>query len=94
MTIPKPRSRFAAGAIGQGGEFSSDMGEPLKILDLAEDMIRLSGLEPYEDIDIVFTAAYDRAKIFDRTRNYGRKSFENAPSEIFIGKIGTSPAGS
>jgi FlaA1/EpsC-like NDP-sugar epimerase len=45
-----------AGAMGQGGEiFALDMGEPIRILDLASNLIRLSGLRPGVDIDIVFT---------------------------------------
>jgi FlaA1/EpsC-like NDP-sugar epimerase len=45
-----------AAAMGKGGEiFVLDMGEPIKIVDLATDLIRLSGLEPGRDIDIVFT---------------------------------------
>jgi FlaA1/EpsC-like NDP-sugar epimerase len=45
-----------AGVMGQGGEiFVLDMGQPVKIVDLARDLIELSGLIPGEDIDIVFT---------------------------------------
>jgi FlaA1/EpsC-like NDP-sugar epimerase len=45
-----------AGAVGTGGEtFVLDMGEPVRIVTLAETMITLSGLEPYEDVDILFT---------------------------------------
>ena len=57
MTIPEAvHLVLQAFAIGQGGEvFLLNMGEPVRILDLAEDLIRLSGLEPGEDIGIVFT---------------------------------------
>ena len=57
MTIPEAcRLVLEAGAMGQGGEiFVFDMGEPVRILDLARNMIRLAGLEPGIDIDIVFT---------------------------------------
>ena len=45
-----------AGAVGTGGEtFVLDMGEPVRIVTLAETMITLSGLKPYEDVDILFT---------------------------------------
>ncbi|MBP1702530.1 MAG: hypothetical protein H6Q38_1637 [Chloroflexi bacterium] len=57
MTIPEAvHLVLQASAIGKGGEvFVLRMGEQVRILDLAEDLIRLSGLEPYKDIDIVFT---------------------------------------
>ena len=57
MTIPEAvHLVLQASAMGQGSEvFVLKMGEQIRILDLAEDLIRLSGLEPYKDIDIVFT---------------------------------------
>ncbi|MBT3322682.1 MAG: polysaccharide biosynthesis protein [Anaerolineae bacterium] len=57
MTIPEAvHLVLQAGAMGVGGEtFVLNMGEPVRILDLAKDLIRLSGLEPEEDIDIIFT---------------------------------------
>lgn len=57
MTIPEAASLvLEAFALGQGGDiFMLDMGEPIKILDLATQMIRLSGLKPHEDVEIVFT---------------------------------------
>jgi FlaA1/EpsC-like NDP-sugar epimerase len=57
MTIPEAVYLvLQAFAMGEGGEvFLLNMGEPVKILDLAEDLIRLTGLEPGEDIEIVFT---------------------------------------
>jgi len=59
MSIPEASQLILqAGAIGQGGEvFILDMGQPVKILDLAEELIRLSGLEPGDDIPIKITGA-------------------------------------
>ncbi len=55
-----------ASAVGQGGEvFVLDMGEPVKILDLAKEMIRLSGYEPDVDIPIVFSKARPGEKLFE-----------------------------
>ncbi len=58
MTIPEASQLILqAMVLGQGGEiFVLDMGEPVRISYLAEQLIRLSGLEPYKDIDIVYTA--------------------------------------
>lgn len=55
--------RAAAGAMGRGGEtFVLDMGEPVRILDLANELIRLSGLEPGKDVPIVLTEPEPREK--------------------------------
>ncbi|MEK7509943.1 MAG: nucleoside-diphosphate sugar epimerase/dehydratase [Patescibacteria group bacterium] len=55
-----------AGAMGKGGEvFVLDMGHPIKIVDLAREMIRLSGLEPDQDIPIVFTGPRIGEKFFE-----------------------------
>jgi len=56
MTIPEAASLILqAGAMGKGGEiFVLDMGKPVKISELAENMIRLSGLEPSKDIQIEY----------------------------------------
>jgi FlaA1/EpsC-like NDP-sugar epimerase len=57
MTIPEAcQLVLEAGAMGKGGEiFIFDMGKPVRIVDLAEKMIKLSGKIPYQDINIVFT---------------------------------------
>lgn len=55
-----------AGSMGEGGEiFLLDMGESVRIVRLAEEMIRLSGLRPYEDIDIVFTGLRPGEKLYE-----------------------------
>jgi FlaA1/EpsC-like NDP-sugar epimerase len=57
MTIPEAvHLVLQAFTMGQGGDvFVLNMGEQIRILDLAEDLVRLSGLKPYQDIEIVFT---------------------------------------
>ncbi len=67
MTIPESVSLILqAGAMGKGGEiFVLDMGEPVLIKDLAEQMIRLSGLEPGKDIQIVYTGLRPGEKLYE-----------------------------
>jgi FlaA1/EpsC-like NDP-sugar epimerase len=91
MTIPEAAQLvLQTGALGGGGEiFILDMGQPVKILDLAEDMIRLSGLTPYEDIDIVFTGARKGEKLFEELEISGENLLKTHHPKIFIGKIAT-----
>ena len=67
MTIPESVSLILqAGAMGKGGEiFVLDMGEPVLIKDLAEQMIRLSGLEPGKNIEIVYTGLRPGEKLYE-----------------------------
>jgi FlaA1/EpsC-like NDP-sugar epimerase len=65
------------------------MGKPVKILDLAEDMIRLSGLKPYEDIDIAFTGVRGGEKLFEELEITGENLLKTRHPKIYIGKIST-----
>ena len=67
MTIPESvQLIIQAGSMGRGGEvFVLDMGEPIKIADMARDLIELSGLEVGKDIDIVFTGLKPGEKLFE-----------------------------
>ena len=67
MTIPEAAQLvMTGGAMAKNGElFVLDMGKPVKILELAENMIRLSGLEPYQDIDIVEIGLRPGEKLYE-----------------------------
>ncbi len=91
MTIPEAAQLvLQAGAMGEGGEiFVLDMGEPVRILDLAKDMIALFGLKPFEDIDIVFTGMRPGEKLFEELETEGEHIAKTRHPKIFIGKIST-----
>ena len=87
MTIPEAVSLILqAGAMARGGEiFVLDMGEPVKIVTLAENLIRQYGKEPYRDIPIVFTGLRPGEKLFEELlmNEEGLQSTMN--NKIFIG---------
>ena len=91
MTIPEAAQLvLQAGAMGEGGEiFVLDMGEPVRILDMAKDMISLFGLKPYDDIDIVFTGMRPGEKLFEELETEGEDITKTRHPKIFIGKIQT-----
>jgi len=88
MTIPEATQLvLQAGSMGKGGEiFLLDMGEPVRILDLAEEMIRLSGLQPYEDIDICFTGLRPGEKLYEELLLSGEDFIRTAHEKINISK--------
>lgn len=83
-----------AGAMGEGGEvFVLDMGEPIKIYDLAKEMIRLSGYEPDKDIAIVFTGKRPGEKIFEEILTAEEGTIATQNKKIFEAKLsGVNPA--
>jgi len=94
MTIPEASQLvLQAGAMGQGGEiFVLDMGEPVRILDMAKDMIVLSGLRPFEDVDIVFTGIRPGEKLFEELQTAGENIVNTRHPKIFIGRISGLPS--
>jgi FlaA1/EpsC-like NDP-sugar epimerase len=80
-----------AASMGEGGEvFVLDMGEPVRILDVAKDVITLSGLRPFEDIDIVFTGARPGEKLFEEIELRGEEITRTEHPKIFSGKFNWS----
>lgn len=88
MTIPEAVSLvLQAGAFAKGGEiFVLDMGEPVKIVDLAKNLIKLSGLKLGVDIDIEFTGLRPGEKLYEETLMDEEGMTETANSLIHIGK--------
>ena len=85
MTIPEAVGLvLQAGALGEGGEiFVLDMGEPVKIADLARQMISLSGLRPDVDIQIQYTGLRPGEKLFEELSHSGEQLTETGHSLIF-----------
>ena len=95
MTIPEACELvLQAGTMGVGGEiFVFDMGEPVKIVDLAERMIRLSGFEPDIDIKIVYTGLRPGEKLYEELLSDGTKTLPTHHEKIMISKDETMEFG-
>ena len=89
MTIPEACELvLEAGYMGEGGEiFVFDMGHPVKIFDLAKRMIKLSGLKPYTDIDIVETGLRPGEKLYEELLNDKEITDNTQHKRIMIGKV-------
>lgn len=88
MTIPEACELvLQAGTMGQGGEiFVFDMGEPVKILNLAKRMIKLSGFEPNIDIKIIYTGLRPGEKLYEELLSDNAKTLPTHNDKIMISK--------
>lgn len=88
MTIPEACELvLQAGTMGQGGEiFVFDMGEPVKILDLARRMIKLSGFEPNIDIKIIYTGLRPGEKLYEELLSDDAKTLPTHNEKIMVSK--------
>jgi FlaA1/EpsC-like NDP-sugar epimerase len=86
MTIPEASQLvIQAGAMGQGGEiFVLDMGDPVRIVDLASDLIRLSGLRVDEDIEIQFIGTRPGEKLYEELRVDGENHVSTTHPKITV----------
>ena len=91
MTIPEAVSLvLQAATIGKGGQvLVLDMGKPVKIYELAQELIRLHGLEPGEDIEIVFTGVRPGEKLFEELLTAEEGTDRTTHEKIFIARIST-----
>ncbi len=89
MTIPEASQLvLQAASQGENGKiYILDMGEPVKIVDLARDLIRLSGFEPNQDIDIVYTGIQPGEKLYEELTSGAERDSDTAHDKIFIAKF-------
>jgi FlaA1/EpsC-like NDP-sugar epimerase len=90
MTIPEAVSLvLQASILGNGGEvFVLDMGDPIKIIHIAEELIRLHGMVPYRDIDIQFTEKRPGEKLFEEILTAEEGTDASRHEKIFIARNG------
>lgn len=88
MTIPEAvQLVIQTGALAEGGEiFILDMGKPVKIDDLARDLIRLSGMEPDKDINIVYTGIRSGEKLFEELLTSEEGATATKHDRIYVGR--------
>ena len=88
MTIPEAVSLvLQASTMGEGGEvFVLDMGEPVKIVDLAEELIRIHGLEPYKDIDIETIGLRPGEKLFEEILTAEEGTVASKHERVYIAR--------
>ncbi|MDF2656776.1 MAG: pglF 1 [Bacillota bacterium] len=91
MTIPEASQLILqAGAIAKGGEvFVLDMGKPVKIFDMACDLIELSGLLPHKDIQIQFTGIRPGEKLFEELMTAKEGTASTKHEKIFVANLKT-----
>ena len=89
MTIPEACCLvMEASTLGNGGEiFVFDMGKPVKILDLARNMIRLAGYVPEKDIQIVFTGLRPGEKLYEELLNQKETTLPTSNDKIMIARV-------
>ncbi|MCB9184561.1 MAG: polysaccharide biosynthesis protein [Flavobacteriales bacterium] len=89
MTIPEAcRLVLEASAMGQGGEiYVFDMGQPVRIADLADKMIRLSGMEPGTDIEVVYTGLRPGEKLYEELLASSENTRPTHHPRILIGQV-------
>jgi FlaA1/EpsC-like NDP-sugar epimerase len=93
MTIPEAcQLVLQAGSMGKGGEiFILDMGEPVKIVDLARDLIELSGFRAGEDIEIQVTGARPGEKLFEELALEEEGAERTGHPKVYVGRIKPRP---